>query len=87
MGGLGLLGPRLLISVLSSPPLQDQGAKAPQNQAAQPCASMVSFRACLKHQLPREMSCRASQETKKRKFDGICFFSAGAKMLVEELWV
>lgn len=81
MDGLELWGPCLLISVLSSPSLQDQGVKAPWNKAYQPCASMVSFRACLKHWLPREMSCRAGRETKKRKFHGICFFPLGKRYL------
>lgn len=68
MDWAGLWGLCQLISALSSPPLWEREAEAPQSQAAQPCASTVSFRACLKHRLPRKMSGRASRETKKRKF-------------------
>jgi len=60
-------------SALPSPP--------PQSWADQPCASTVSFKPCLKHRLRREMSRRASQETRKRKFDELFFFPQGQRCL------
>lgn len=71
--------PACVCALLSS----SAGAETHQSLAAQPQATMVPFRACLKHRLPREMSCRASQETKERKFDELCFFPLGWRCLLK----
>lgn len=53
--------------------MQGWGGANLQCRAAEgPCASMGSFRVCLK--LVKQMSCRATQET---KFDDLCFSPSG----------